>query len=678
MTREPGDLPVPVVQPRAGCTDGSGEGVIAPPPVMSGVTFMIGGFVYKYLFLLTASVVPSTAYAQSASEEALAEIIERQDAETDGEVTPTPVRAPVGESVITVTANGLGTDLRNTGQSITVVDREEIESIQSADPLKALARVPGVSFSRSGPVGTVTSVNVRGANADQLLVLVDGVRVADQASPSGGFDFGNLLLGTAGKIDVLRGSNSTIWGSEAMGGVMDVSTRTERGMSGSVEYGARDTLFANAAAGAGNDDVFFGLTSSWYQTDGFSAAASGTEADGSQQFAIGSSAFVNLTPSLELFAHGNFAEGDVEIDGFSSIDFSPADSEDSQKTTRYWGDVGLAYYGNDLTLRAAYSLSDTERSNRNGAGAETFGSDGHSERVSLRGEYRLLGGLSLAFGGDHEWTSFVTSFDTAAETEISGAYAQLGWVMGGLAAHVGGRVDDHEQFGTEASFGGDLSYGFAGDWRVRASVGEGFKAPTLYQLLSFYGNTELQPEESLSYDLGVEKGQRGSGLHLALTGFRRDSDNLIGFGFTADRPSGVYLNTAEARAQGIEAEAGYALADGFNVGAIYSYVEAEDRTTGLDLARRPDHFGTIYADWVSSFGLGIGADLRISGPSWDNAANTTRLEGYELLDVRASFGIDDNLELFGRVENVFDTNYQTVAGYGTAGRGVFGGIRAKM
>nr|WP_247712051.1 TonB-dependent receptor [Qipengyuania qiaonensis] len=563
--------------------------------------------------------------------------------------------------------------MRNTGQSVTVIGREEIESIQGADPARALSRVPGLSLSRSGGVGTVTSVNVRGANPDQLLVLVDGVRVADQASPSGGFDFGNLLLGTAGKIDVLRGSNSTIWGSEAVGGVLDVSTRTERGLIASVEYGARDTLFASAAAGAGNDDAFIGLTGSWYDTDGFSAAAAGTEADGSQQFALGTSAFVNLTPTLELFAHGNFTEGDVDIDSFLLID-----NEDTQKTTRYWGDVGLAYYGNDLTLRAAYSLSDTERSNRDGTGVETFASDGRSERISLRGEYRLLGGLSLAFGGDHEWTEFETSFDTAAETEISGAYAQLGWVMGRLAAHAGARVDDHEQFGTQVSFGGDVSYGIVGDWRVRASVGEGFKAPTLFQLLSFFGNTDLEPEESTSFDLGVEKGQRGSGLHLALTGFRRDSDNLIGFGVTAERPSGVYLNTDEARAQGIEAEAGFDLARGLRLSGIYSYVDAEDRTTGLDLARRPNHFGTVYADWVSDFGLGLGADLRIVGPSWDNATNTTRLEGYELFDVRASFGVGKNLELFGRVENVFDADYQTVAGYGTAGRSVFGGIRAKM
>ncbi|MBL4896196.1 MAG: TonB-dependent receptor, partial [Erythrobacter sp.] len=190
---------------------------------------MTGGYVYKYLLLISASAVPGAAYAQTASEQALEEIIAAQDEANeagDQQATVGSYRSSApAEAIITVTANGLGTDLRNTGQSVTVIGREEIETIQGADPARALARVPGLSLSRSGGVGTVTSVNVRGANPDQLLVLVDGVRVADQASPSGGFDFGNLLLGTAGKIDVLRGSNSTIWGSEAVGGVIDISTR---------------------------------------------------------------------------------------------------------------------------------------------------------------------------------------------------------------------------------------------------------------------------------------------------------------------------------------------------------------------------------------------------------------------------------------------------------------------
>ena len=647
---------------------------------------------YRYLFLLTASALASPALAQDSTEDALAEIIAAQDAGRESEpvrVDPDAIVLPGNRPVpITVTANGLGTDIRNTGQAVTVIGSEEIDRVQGADPARVLRRTPGLSLSRNGGVGGFTGVNIRGANAEQVLVLVDGVRVADPASPAGGFDFGNLLTGTANKFDILRGSNSTIWGSDAVGGVIDITTRAETGMRGSVEYGARDTFFASAGAGVDDEGVYYGLTGSWFSTDGFSTAANGTEPDGFRQFAFGMVSFVDLTDRLEAFAHANFSEGDLEIDGFSfSPPFGLIDSDDTQKTTRHWGDVGLAWYGNDLTLRASYSLADTARVNRDGSNVETFSSDGHSERLALRGEYRLLGGLVAAFGGEREWSDYTTSFDAPAETGTTGAYAQLGWVMGPLAAHIGGRIDDHEDFGSEASFGGDVSYRFGRDWRVRASLGEGYKAPTLYQLFSDFGNEALVPERSTSFDLGIEQGQRGEGLHLALTGFRRDSEELIGFAscFTADPPAlcddgrfGFYQNTGRARAQGLEAEAGYDLARGLRLSGVYSFVDAEDRATGNDLARRPQHFATLFADWQSDFGLNLGADLRVIGASYDDAANSVRLDGYEVLDLRVSHFIGDHLELFGRVENVLDEDYETVAGYGTAGRGVFAGVRARM
>ena len=653
------------------------------PPVMSGSSFMIGGFVYKYLFLITVSALPVSAAAQSASEEALAEIFAQQDAgleeaQEKPEVRETILVADLLKPIVTVTANGLSTSIENTGQAVTVIDRDEIESVQGADVTRVLQRTPGLSFTRNGGVGGFTGVNIRGASADQVLVLVDGVRVADPAAPGGGFDFGNQLTGMAGKFDILRGSNSTIWGSEAIGGVVDISTRAETGMKGTLEYGARETFRANVATGVSDEKAYVGLNGSWFTTDGFSAAANGTEADGFQQFAIGGVGFLDLTDSLEIFTHLNWSEGKLDIDGFPPPDFALADTLETQETRRHWGDVGLAYYGNDLTLRAAYSLSDTERDNLGGDGGVTFGSKGRSERVQLRGEYRLLGGLSFAFGGEKEWTEFETNFDAPAETGIAGFYGQLGWVMGRLAIHIGGRIDDHEQFGTSTSFGGDVSYGFGDDWRMRASLGEGFKAPTLYQLLSFYGNTGLEPEESTSLDIGIERGRRDRGLYLALTGFRRDSDNLIGFAFTPERPFGVYQNTDRARAQGIEAEAGIDVTGSLRLSGVYALVDAEDRGSGLDLARRPQHFGTLFADWESGFGLKLGADLRISGASFDNAANTVQLDGYEVLDIRAAFDVGDSLELFGRVENVFDTDYRLVSGYQTPGRGAFVGLRAQM
>jgi len=632
--------------------------------------------VRKFPFLLTVATIPAAIPAAATAQpvQSLDQVEETvladdaddaDDADATGEV-----------EAITVTATGLFTRIENTGQAVTVIGRDEIEAVQGADITRVLARAPGVAFSRNGPPGAFTGVRVRGGEAEQLLVLIDGVRVADPASPSGGFDFGTLTTGTVGKIDLLRGSNSTIWGSDAIAGVLDISTRGRSGLAGSVEYGARDTLFASATGGLSEDAYFAGLAASFFRTDGFSSAAAGTEADGSEQFTLGGSVFVDLTDQLELFANTRYANSDIDIDGFPAPSYTLGDTSETQETEQLSGALGLAYYGQDLTLRASYALADTARDNFDPAlgAAPLFTSDGNSQNLSLRGEYRLIGGLTLAFGGNREWSEYQTDSDTGEDATITGAYVQAGWVLGGLAAHVGARVDDHDRFGSATSFGGDVSYRVGGGWRLRASVGEGFKAPTLYQLYSPYGNLDLQPEQSTSADFGVEHGVRGSDFHAALTLFRRDSENLIGF----DNATFTYANIARARAQGIEAELGVDLSPSLRLAGVYSLVDTENRATDNELARRPRHSATIFADWQTPLGAVIGADLRLVGDSFDNAANTVQLEGYEVFDLRASYPFGDSVELFGRVENVFDEEYQTAAGYGSAGRGAFLGVRAQM
>ena len=638
----------------------------------------------KYLFLLSASALCAPAYAQDSSEDALAEIIAAQDDPSldTSELDDGGCCYIAGERIerpsITVTANGLGTDIRNTGQAVTLIDTKEIDAVQGADPVRVLRRTPGLSFTRNGGMGGFTGVSLRGSASEQVLVLVDGVRVADPAAPGGGFDFGNLLLSSVGKFDILRGSNSTIWGSDAIGGVIDVTTRTETGLEGRVEYGSRDTLSASATGGLGGDSYFFGLKGSYLHTDGFSSVVDGGEPDGLEQYALGGAAFFDVTHNIELFAHANWSEADLDLDGFAPPTFAFADTLDTQETQRYWGDVGLAYYGNDLTLRAAYSLADTERYNFDGDGNVTFGGDGHSERLQLRGEYRVLGPLTLAFGAEHEWSDYVTLFDAPGSIETTGGYAQVGLAFGRLAAHVGGRVDDHELFGTKATYGADLSYGLGDDWRVRASLGEGFKAPTLYQLRSFYGNPELRPEASTSVDLGIEKGQRGQGVHAALTGFLRTTDDLIGFGFGPERPFGGYENVSRARAAGFELEGGFDVTPYLRVSGVFSHVDTEDRDSGLELARRPEYFGTLFADWETPFGLNLGGDVRFVSESFNDSANMTPLDGYEVVDLRASYPLGERFELFGRVENLFDADYTVVKDYNTPGRGAFVGLRARM
>jgi vitamin B12 transporter len=630
----------------------------------------------KFLFLLSCAVVPVPVAAQEDGEEL-----------GYGE----PVRAPT-----TITVTGTPIETEDTGQPVSIITRSEIEQLQGEDITRILQRAPGVTVSRNGGVGSFTGVRVRGAEAEQLLVLVDGVRVNDPSSPAGGFDFGNLLPGTIAQLDLLRGANSTVWGSDAVAGVLAVKTRSDSGIDGSAEYGARDTLSANLSGSVESDFGFLSVAGGYYTSDGFSSAASGTEADGFEQFAVTARGRVFLSASTEVFASGRYAEGDLEIDGFPFPNFTLSDTAEYQTTSQYSGALGLLHDNGPLFVQAAYSFADTERANFDAAfgTAPGFTSDGHSDRVEVKGEYRLIGPLLVNFGADGEWTSYETNFSAREDTRIIGGYLQAGIEFQGLSGHIGLRHDDHARFGGATSFGADVSYELAPDLRLKASVGEGFKAPSLFQLFSDFGNAALVPEKSTSFDLGLAYRDRSAPAYAAITVFRRESEDLIQFvscfnqtsAICTGRPFGTYDNVAAARAQGVEIEGGVTLGNALQARAVYSLIDSEDRVSGNTLARRPRHTVNLALDWDSASGTGdlfrprLGADLRFASDSFDNAANTLRLDGYAVVDLRAElpvarWGDDKPLVLFARVENLFDAQYQTAAGYGQAGRGVFGGVR---
>jgi vitamin B12 transporter len=344
-----------------------------------------------------------------------------------------------------------------------------------------------------------------------------------------------------------------------------------------------------------------------------------------------------------------------------------------------------------LFLSGSWSLADTERELFDPAfgSAPNYTTGGHSDRLDVTGEWRPIGPLILAFGGSYEWTRFETLFDSGHSTGIAGAYAQLGIEYGAISGHAGMRLDDHRDFGGATSFGADLSWEVAPAVRLRASVGEGFKAPSLFQLHSDYGNVLLRPEKSTSFDLGLAWNQRGQWPYAAATLYRRDSEDLIGFvscwgmttGICAGRPFGTYDNIGRARSQGVEVEAGVELAPGLTVLGAYSLADNENRTVGSanfgnPLARRPRHALSLVTEWELG-GPVVGTDLRWASESFDDPAATVRMPAYATLDLTARWPLSERVELFGRIENVWDEQYQTAAGYASPGRGAFVGVRLK-
>ncbi len=626
----------------------------------------------KYLISVSAIAFACPAFAQAADDVLISDSY-RADA-------------------ITVIATGSETALSKTGQPITVITSDEIQSIQGQDITRVLERVPGLTFTRNGGPGSFTGVRLRGADAEQVLVLVDGVRVEDVSAPSGGFDFGTLTPGGVERVDVLRGSNSVVWGSAAIGGVIAVQSRDLNGVEASAEYGANESYTADAAAGVSSDFGSLTLNGGYARNEGISAAASGTEPDGFRQWRIGGRGRLNLTQDLAIVATARYADSRTDIDGFGPPTYSVfGDTPEFQDTRQASGRVGLRYSSDALTLNTGFALSDTKRDYFD----PTFGTDpsfgyvGRSERADLTGRLNLPASFTLDFGADSEWTRFSSTFDAEARANLTSGHAMLGWTSDRASLAAGVRIDDHNRFGTAWTFGANGSFALTDDLRLRASYGEGFKAPTLYQLLSDYGNAALVPERSKSYDAGLEWGSRSGPLHASATVFRRDSRNLIAFvscaslNACATRPFGLYDNIGKARSEGVEVELGARPSETLQLRAAYTYLEARNLTpdnanNGRDLARRPRHALTVSSDWTSPLaGLTFGADLRMLGDSYDNAANTNRLDGYVLTTVRASLPVTEAVELFGRVENVLNEGYQTVADYGTWGRSAFIGIRAR-
>ncbi len=625
----------------------------------------------KYLFLLGCSfVVAGPVWAQSADDIVIADL-------------------KFDPNSITVVASGNQIKLSETGQSLSVIGATELSSVQGPDLTRSLERLPGVTITRNGGIGNFTGLRVRGADAEQLLVLVDGVRVADQASPAGGYDLGGLMSGGVAKIELLRGSNSVVWGSQAIGGVLAVSSKALNGVEASAEYGSRNSVDANASAGISGNSYGVTMNGGYTRTDGISTAALGTEPDPFRQWHIGGRGHLEVLSGLTATLTARFADAKLSIDGFPAPNYTFADTPEYQTSREASGRAGLEYQAENFSLIAGLAISDTRRAyfDPTFGTAPNYETFGRSERAELNGHADLPSDFTLDFGADTEWSRFHSSFDPVHSARLSSGHALLGYHGDGLNLSGGARLDDHSRFGSHWTFGANGSYQIAGGWRLRASYGEGFKAPTLFQLLSDYGNLTLRPETSRSLDAGIEKGDRNGALHFAATLFRRDSKDLIDFvscfglsvGICTNRPFGTYNNINRARAEGFELEGDVKPVDNLSFHAAYSYVKAVNRGNGKDLARRPRHAVSVAGDWTTPLaGLALGADLRMVSGSYDDGGNFTRLDGYALVTLRASLPVGEAFELYGRVENLGGVHYQTAAGYGTAGRSAFVGARAKF
>ena len=594
----------------------------------------------KFLIAASCLAIPTFAFAQTQVEEVI--------------VTATRLPAFVEET-----------------PSVHVITREEIEDRQAVFAPDILDTVPGLSVFRNGAFGGPAGVQIRGASADKTLVLIDGVPVNDPSTPAGTYDFSGLDLADVDRIEILSGPQGSIWGSDAIGGVIAFSTRELSGLSGSFEGGSLNTTRATLAAGSANEGRAFGVSASGFSTDGISAAANGTERDGFTSWTAGVNGRVAAGQSLTLDGKLRYTEGDVQLDGYAPPTWTFVDTQD-RANNRTWSGYGRAR-GEALGLEHTllYSGYRTTR--------ENFGSY-RARRNDWRwttGKGGAADGFAFLFGAERDETRATVSTVDVANLAETSAFAVARWrpiERASVTASV--RYDDPDEYDSDTT--GRIAGSFEIGWGLTAaaSFGQGYKVPTISQSVCDFcwmPAVPLKPEKAEGYDASLAWRSGDGRLKADFTGYRLAVRDQIAY------VDGTYVNISRTLTTGVETQASAEITGQLSVRAEYAYADAVDRSTGARLVRVPEHSGSASLDWHGGRlrgDLTVRAQGKQADADPDTFARTTR-KGYVVADLAGSYELQPGLELTARVENLADRRYQQVLGYGEPGRTVYVGFRIR-
>ncbi len=614
----------------------------------------------------------------------------------------------LAETVV-ISATRTAQPLEVTGTPVSVITADDLKTEQTVVLTDVLKETPGLNITRNGGVGENSSISIRGSAPGQVLVLVDGVRINDPGAPDGAAVLSDVLVNNIARVEVLRGPQSTLYGSQAIGGVVDITT--ERGgdgfsLRGSAEGGSLGTYHLNGAVSGSSGIVEYGAAANYFSTGGISAADTrngNSEPDPYHNFGATLNTRLHLDDTLSLDLRGYYTQSRNAFDGFPPPAYELHDDAEYGTSRLRAGYVGVNWsiFGGKLTNRFALTESESARKDfdPSSSPALNFTSNGESRRLEYQGVAALAPATQLTFGAEDERTALNTtspsSFDphpapTAGHVRIDSYYAELQTaVWNGLTLTGGLREDDHQTFGGHTSVKLAAAWSlFDGQTVLRANYGDGFKAPTLYHLYSQYSNPvhSLAPETATGWEAGVDQYLWRQTIRLAATYFERRTSNQIAFvscygvvtAACALRSSGYYDNIARSRSAGLELEALAQLAEAWSLSAHYTHLDAVDRLTHTDLARAPHDIAFARLTFKPAEKWSLAASVGVTGSSFDSAGESGRLGSYALGNLYASYAVSDNLELFGRIENVLNTYYEQTLGYGTLGRTASAGLRAKL
>jgi len=594
---------------------------------------------------------------------------------------------------VVVSATRVETPASEVASSVTVLDGEALRRQQHHLVVDALRQVPGVDVRRSGGPGTETSVFLRGAESDHTLVLVDGVELNDPAAPSRGPILTHLTLDNVERIEVLRGPQSGVWGSDAIGGVINIVTGSGEGPprgSLSAEGGSFDSARTRFDVSGSAGPLRYALGGSFLDTEGFSAMEPGDEDDGYRN-ATGSARFeLALGEDVDLDLVLRHTDARTEFDEGGNEKGPHTDVEQSvvRFAPRWRLFEGL--WEQELGVRYARHERDTDGSFPSVVEGELFG-------LSWRHDLRLFEDQTTTLGLEGEWeeADVSGSFTTLADSARTwSAYLQQQFAWGQrVFGTLGARFDDHSEFGSALTYRGALGYRIPETGTtLRASYGTGFKAPSLTQLDPevFGGNPDLDEERSEGFDVGVEQRLWNDRVTVGVTYFHNWFDDLIESVFDPGLGEFLNANVDEARALGVETFADLRLTDAIRLRVHYTHTDTEAEgqpegfglEEGAPLLRRPEHKAGLGLDtrWLDGRG-DLAVQVEWVGGREDldpTTFATVRTDDHVVVELRGGFQVLDWLRVFARVENLFDEDYQDVLGFGTAGISGYGGLEVRF
>ena len=612
-------------------------------------------------------------------------------------------------SDVVVTATRTETPLIELANSITIIDSAEIAESKKNNVMDLLKDEYGVDIVQQGGPGKLANVLIRGGNAEHTLVLLDGIEMNMPSDPGNTFDFSNLLTDNIQRIEILRGPQSTMYGSDALAGVINIITKT--GTKGnkyflSGEGGTYNTYKFNGGLNGTYDILNYQLNLSRTKTDGFSSASKkygNTEKDGASNFTGSFKTGLNLNNDFRLNLFYQHTDADADLDQFGgSFGDDPTYLFNLEENALRMETV-FSDYKNTWNGKAGVSyMRNVRKYSFDSTFINPFASDamydGKKVKFDIQNTFNFSKPFSLTIGAEHERETALSNYlqffsdSTAASISPSKNSTTKGIfieeqsnIADMFFLNMGIRYDYHDRFGDATTY--RLAPAFV-IWqtgtKLKATYGTGFKSPSLYNLFDpFTGNEKLEPEKSRGWDAGVEQFLLNNKLTAGVTYFSNTFENL--FGFDANYKT---VNIKKSESRGIEAYISYKPVPGVQVKSNYTYTKTKNLTDNspdknLPLLRRPIHKGVIsinysflkkFNSYFDAVFAGKRDDVIFSG----GTTKRVRLDSYVLINLAVSYDMFSYLQLYAKVNNLTDTYYEEVYGYATPGQSLYAGFKLKL